>query len=515
MVNSNKKKELPLLLLIFDGFGWDPSITDGNAVEVAKMPVLRSLLSEYPWTTLKASGQSVGLLPGSIGNSEVGHLTIGAGQILPSSLKRIDQLVHGPDFFETKSLKEFFLAAKAADRAVHFLGLVSDGGVHSHINHLIALLEMAAFYGLKKIWVHAFLDGRDVAPRSASVYLEQLEALFKRLGLGRIASVSGRLYAMDRDKNYNRTDALVEVVTGQKKEKSKAWTEGLEASYEAGIDDQYVAPFLSDENGIILPDDFLFFFNARPERMQQIVERLCTRHQGRSISFVAYWDQLPVWAPDPLFLPIKNQDGFLACMSTQLPKDRNKIITIAESEKQAHVGYYLHGNDHHLVAKEEQIIIPSDKFDSYAATPRMKSVEITDQILSFLDDPEVGLVVANFANADMVGHSGDFGATVLACESLDLALGRIVKKVMEKNGTLVLTADHGNAEQKIDPKTGGPSNAHTVSPVLFLMVNQSLEAASFVKSDAGLSSVAPTILEFLGYEKSEKMDDSLKIDGSL
>ncbi|PCI73816.1 hypothetical protein COB28_03580 [Candidatus Dependentiae bacterium] len=528
----------PLILVIFDGFGLSDKKV-GNAVFQAKMPTLDFLMDQYPWIELQAAEEAVGLLPGYAGNSEVGHLTIGAGRVISSPLKRMHDLIQQDRLSHHNEWQRFLKDIVRDKKRLHFLGLLSDGGVHSHEEHLYALIKSSHAAGVKEILVHAWLDGRDVAPRSAQEYLSRLDSICQELGSVSIASLSGRLYAMDRDKNYDRTDQVVAAITKQSLISKKNWRDILNESYELGNDDQYINPVLLDPQGVIDSDDALFFFNIRPERTKQIVERLSDSEQGgllfnQTMSSVQYWEAIPSWAPVPLLERVTVENGLLAAMNREAEKEEFKIVTIAESEKRMHVGYYLHGNSSSSVSSEKQIIVPSSKHDSYADNPAMSAEKITEEVIKQLQDEQVGFIVVNYANADMVAHSGDFDATVTACELLDAQLKKIFEHLDQRDGTLVITSDHGNAEEMIDEKTGEKRTSHSTNDVLFLVASKdskgkkfeqiSFEQISFEQmsseqilsgqlktegQSAGLSTVAPTILSLKGMPIEDDMKKPL------
>ncbi len=510
-----KKSAKRLMLVIFDGFGFSKE-KRGNAVFHAKMPTLKQLMAEYPWTTLQGSGEAVGLLPGFAGNSEVGHLTIGAGRIVPSPLKRMHDLIKSGGLEQHQAWQPFLKKIIEQDKTVHFLGLLSDGGVHSHEQHLHALMRSAVKAGVKKIYLHVWLDGRDVAPRSAALYLERLEAVCQELGVGKIVSVAGRLYAMDRDKHYDRTDQVVSLLTQKNNQLTESWRIMLEQEYAEGRDDQYILPHLFDQEGIINPDDALFFFNFRPERIQQIVERFCDAEVGANkkrllMSSTSYFDPSPSWAPVPLLERIVVEKGLLQTIESHAAQENFWYATIAESEKKSHVGYYLHGNNQEVLSHERCIIIPSIKKDSYAQDPAMSAAAVTDALLEQWKDEQVKMIVVNYANADMVGHSGDFEAGIKACEILDQQLRRLSCAVLKQGGTLFLTADHGNVEEMLDLQTGQKNSSHSTNPVLFLLVNDANKGDHFENADQGLSAIAPTIIDFSGWNVDDTMDECLKM----
>lgn len=474
----------PTMLIVLDGFG-SRVAQQGNAVQLAHMPFWRSLCSNYPTTTLQASGLAVGLLPGMAGNSEVGHMTLGAGRIIPSDVMRFDQLIASGLLEHATGLRHIL---ERAGR-VHLLGLVSDGGVHSHERHLHALLKIFAGWGLKQIFVHAILDGRDVAPASAAMYLERLERVCADLGIGRIVSLQGRFYAMDRDHNTQRTDATYQMLVGTAGAQNSTWHSALEHAYQAGKTDEFIEPVLLDAVGALTPGDAVLFFNVRPDRARQLTERLLAQHIV--ITPVGYDDQFN----NVVLLERQDvQDTLLDVLA----QHNKRVFVIAETEKYAHVTYFFQGMHEPAYLGQERVLVPSLKAINYIQHPEMSAAEITRVLVRSLRADPADFYLVNYANADMVGHAGDLVATIKACEALDQQLTLLCHEVVERaKGTLFITSDHGKAEYMRD-EYDKPVTAHTANPVPMVAVRSSWRGHSCVPGDFGLRHVAPTVLATMG-----------------
>ncbi|MFA6534973.1 MAG: 2,3-bisphosphoglycerate-independent phosphoglycerate mutase [Candidatus Babeliales bacterium] len=536
-------KTPPIMLVILDGFGHSPQ-SPGNAVAHAKIPFWDWLTQNYPHTLLRAAGEAVGLPPRYMGNSEVGHLTIGSGRVVESILKKFHDEIISNRFFENKMLIKNFNKLRDTGKALHLIGLLSDGGVHSHESHLYAFLKLAKNLGLQNVFIHVILDGRDVAPKSASIYLNRLEDECKKLNCGKIASVSGRFYAMDRDNNWDRTkqyyDMLVSTpptdpnLTNTKTINALTdytmpynWQTVLDCAHTAGITDEFVRPTLLETKGLIKPDDGIVFFNFRPDRAQQItesfinpnfdkfpVQKLCsTNHElAFFITPTRYNQDFTKFNNDVLFEREKITNTLLDVLAQKsAPENKiRKVFIIAETEKYAHVTYFFHGMQDHQAPNETRVLIPSIKTQNYINYPEMRANEITETVLNSLKTEAADFYLINYANADMVGHSGNFDATVKACECLDKQLEQLYKVFVEKmNGTMFITADHGNAEEKIDPATDTPLTAHTQNPVPFVLVNKDMQSKQNlnwpINPKFGISSIAPTILNFIGLKEPKEM----------
>lgn len=523
----NKSRSAPpTMLVIVDGFGYNPQ-REGNAVAHAHMPMWHKLAQSYPHALLHASGEHVGLLPGYIGNSEVGHLTLGAGRVVKSHLKRVHDAIDDGSFFSHKGLLECFAKLKAKGGALHLMGLLSDGGVHSHEYHLHALIKLAKQYGLEKVYIHAFLDGRDVLPTSAATYLQRLDDVCRQLGCGTLASLHGRFYAMDRDKNWDRTAVGYRCLAGADEcLAGVAWSEILGHAYAQGVTDEFVMPVLINANGAIKQGDGVIFFNFRPDRARQLTESfinpsftefthedLCST--SGSLTFFAsttlYKEEFAVLKNVVLFKSDAVTHTLLDEIACQAQP--HKVFIIAETEKYAHVTYFFRGMVDKQLPHEQRVLVPSVKMKSYAEYPQMSAQIITQYLMHSLEKDPAFFYLVNYANLDMVGHSGDFKATVQACQVIDQQLAILYHLLVEQmGGAMFIVGDHGNAEEKIDSSTGQPRTAHTTNPVPFVMVNKSLLCGAAGKSDLdfdqpkhGLAYVAPTILQHMGLVVPDQM----------
>ena len=514
----------PIVLTILDGWGYRAE-THGNAIALARKPTYDKLLADYPNTLIRASEHFVGLPDGQMGNSEVGHLNLGAGRIVRMDITRIDSAIADGSFFTDPTLTKAVELAAQGNRALHLFGLVSDGGVHSHQRHLYALLRLAAQHRLTRVFVHAFMDGRDTMPTSGLGYLEALEQQIREIGVGQIASVSGRYFAMDRDLRWEKErQAFDAMVTGRPQ--GGTYTDPLarlRELYNNQITDEFVPPFtVIDQHGApvgpIRDNDVCICFNYRADRVRQI-----TRVLGRNVTgglTTANALDLPKAAELDLEIPRAEAPKSLhyVCM-TQYDKnftlpvvippesmenllanvmaDANlRNLRVAETEKYAHVTYFFNGGIEKPFPGEDRSMIPSLKVATYDLAPEMKAEAIGDTIVKAVEDTAFDLVVANFANADMVGHSGKLEPTIKAIEAVDVQLGRIYKAIKEKNGSWLITADHGNAELMVDPVTGGPHTAHTTNPVPLIYVSE--DAPHYrLRTDGSLRDISPTLLNLL------------------
>ncbi len=486
----------PWLFLILDGWGFAPA-SSTNAATAAQTPCLDKYFAEYPHTTLRASGREVGLPAGQIGNSEVGHLNIGAGRIIYQSLTRISKAIEDGDFFANPVLCDVMDKTKAAGTALHLMGLLSDGGVHSHITHLVALLEMAQRRGLREVYVHAFLDGRDVPPQSALTYVEELQQAMARIGIGKIATVSGRYYTMDRDKRWERLEKGYRALVQGEGEHAAGAAQGIEASYAAGVTDEFVVPFIVDGvDGRVKAGDGVIFFNFRPDRAREITRALVdedfpyfARPEGvRPVNFacMAQYDAT-------IAAPVANPPEAISDTLEQvLAAQGMRQLRIAETEKYAHVTFFFNGGVETPNAMEERILIPSPKVATYDLQPEMSAEAVTQALLAELGKDKFDAVILNFANPDMVGHTGVLSAAIAAMEKVDACAGRIVEKILALDGCAMITADHGNLERMAE-EDGTPNTAHTTNPVPFILVSKERhELHSGILAD-----IAPTMLELL------------------
>lgn len=499
----------PVALLILDGWGLNPNPT-ANAVALARKPNYDRYKAGYPFTTLTASGEAVGLLPGQMGDSNVGHLNLGAGRIVYQTLPRIHAAVQDGSFFTNPALRAAMERAKGA--ALHLMGLVSDGGVHSHINHLLALLEMAKRQGVERVYVHAFLDGRDVSPTSSPRFLEQVEAKCAEVGNARIATLSGRYYAMDRDKRWERTEKAFRTVALAEGPRAASAQDAVSASHEAGVTDEFVIPVVI-ESEPIQPDDAVIFFNFRPDRARQLTRALTeTVFDGFDrptftplhVTSMTQYDQ--TFTEIPVVFPPQFVDHPLGQVASEAGL---RQLRIAETEKYPHVTYFFNGGEEQVFPGEERVMMPSPKVATYDLKPEMSAYEIAAEATKWVEEERFDLMVLNFANPDMVGHTGDLAAAVKAVEAVDECLGQVVDAILAKGGAALILADHGNCDQMVDYETGEPHTNHTLFPVPCILVDETRRGASL--SEGGmLGNVAPTLLEILGLAKPPQMThDSL------
>ena len=501
----------PVLLMILDGWGLAPASAE-NAAAVANTPNLDKYFAEYPHTTLQASGKFVGLPEGQIGNSEVGHLNIGAGRIIYQNLTRITKAIEDGDFFPNPVLCDVMAKTKANNSSLHLMGLVSDGGVHSHLTHLEALVHMAKEQGLKNIYIHAFLDGRDVGPKTAAGYLKQLQDALMEIGAGKIATVSGRYYPMDRDKRWDRVErGYRAIVLGEGKAAADP-VEAVEESYAAGVTDEFVAPIVIEGvDGRVKAGDGIIFFNFRPDRARQLTRVLNDKEfpyferpeSALPVNFVCM-TQYDATIDAPVAFPPETYAETLG----QLLADKGMHqLRIAETEKYAHVTFFFNGGVEEPNKNEERILIASPKVATYDLQPEMSAEEVTQALLAELDKDKFDVVILNFANPDMVGHTGVLEAAIKAMEKVDECVGRVVEKVQSLGGSVCITADHGNLEHMVDAD-GQPNTAHTTNVVPFILISDK----QYKLHNGILADIAPTMLELLHLEKPALMTGSSLIE---
>ena len=499
----------PVMLMILDGFGIAPK-SEGNAVALANKPNYDKLVSEYPTTELQASGMAVGLPEGQMGNSEVGHLNIGAGRIVYQELTRITKAIQDGDFFENEALLKAMKNAKENNAALHLMGLLSDGGVHSHIEHLRGLLEFAKKEGLQKVYVHAFMDGRDVPPSSGKDFIIKTEEMMKEVGVGQIATVSGRYYAMDRDNRWERVELAYNALVLGKGETATSAVEAIEKSYHDNKTDEFVLPCVVLEDGhptaTIKNGDSVVFFNFRPDRAREITRAINDKvfdgfkRETLNLTFVTMtqYDK----TLEGVEIAFKPQT-LVNTLGEYVSGKGLQQLRIAETEKYAHVTFFFNGGVEKENPGEERKVIPSPKVATYDLKPEMSAFEVTDELIARLDEDKYDMIILNYANPDMVGHTGVVDAAIKAVEAVDTCLGKVAEKVLEKDGTLFITADHGNAETEIDFSTGNPFTAHTTNPVPFVWVSNNVDGR---KLKAGkLADIAPTMLGVMGVEVPAEM----------
>lgn len=497
----------PFVLMILDGWGLNPE-NSGNAIAKANTPNLDRLFAKYPHSKLQASGKAVGLMDGQMGDSNVGHLNLGSGRIIYQELVRINNSIASGEFFENPQL----LAAmeKGKQKALHLMGLLSPGGVHSHQEHLFALLKMAVEQGVEKIYVHAFLDGRDVPPASAKADLEKLEEVLAQLGKGQIATVSGRYYAMDRDKRWERTEqAFRAMVKGEGKVANSA-LEALAQSYADEVYDEFVVPtVIVDEKGkpqgLIENGDSIIFFNFRPDRARQLTRTFVDddfagfpRPERPDVAFACLAEYDATIDAPVAFPPQEITNTLGEVLSAQGLRQ----LRIAETEKYAHVTFFFNGGVETPNRGEDRKLIPSPKVATYDLKPQMSAPEVTEQVIACIEAGTYDVIIMNFANLDMVGHTGIMDAAIEAVETVDSCVGQVVEAVLSQGGALLLTGDHGNADMMVDPKIGGAYTAHTLNPVPCLAI---VPGESFQLEDGILADVAPTALKILGMEQPSQM----------
>ncbi|MDF2865490.1 MAG: phosphoglycerate mutase [Clostridia bacterium] len=498
------------LIMILDGVGLNDE-TQGNAFKLANKPNIDKYIIKYPNTYLECSGLAVGLPEGQMGNSEVGHTNIGAGRVIYQELTRISKEIKEKKFFENKELKNAVLRAKKNNSSLHLMGLVSDGGVHSHIEHLYALLELAAQNELKNVYIHAFLDGRDTAPTSAIEYLKKLEEKIKEIGVGKIATVIGRYYAMDRDKRYERLKLAYDMLVLGTGAKFKTVQKAVENSYETEEFDEFVKPIIiTNEDGSpvakIKDNDSVIFFNFRPDRARQLVHTLVdTNYEGfereskpNNLNFVTMtqYDEtlknvLVAYKPQKITNTIGEYISKLGY--TQL--------RIAETEKYAHVTFFFNGGEEKEYLNEERILVSSPKVATYDLKPEMSAYEVTDKVIGAIDSKKYDLIIMNYANGDMVGHTGNLEKTIKAIEVLDECVGRVISKIEEVKGEAIITADHGNSEYMLDLKTGEPITSHSTFDVPIIVVSDRIKSIKNGK----LSDISPTMLHLMDLNVPKEM----------
>ncbi|RNC72343.1 MAG: 2,3-bisphosphoglycerate-independent phosphoglycerate mutase [Desulfuromonadales bacterium] len=500
----------PLMLMILDGWGISPN-ADNNAVALARTPNLDSLLATYPSVEMQTSGMAVGLPEGQMGNSEVGHLNIGAGRIVYQDLTRITKAIEDGDFFTNPVLLDCIAKIRAAGGRLHLAGLLSDGGVHSHNTHLYALLELARREGLHDVFVHALLDGRDTPPKSGADYLAQLEGEIARIGVGTIATVIGRYYAMDRDNRWERVERAYDAIVRGEGTPSASAAAAIEASYAAGVNDEFVEPTIIAKDGEpvgrLRDGDGFIFFNFRSDRAREITRALalaeCPGFSRQAWPKLASYVCMTEY--DATFcLPIAfGPEELTNILGEVLGHAGLRQLRIAETEKYAHVTFFFNGGSEVPFPGEERVLIPSPKeVATYDLKPEMSAHTVTEELLKKLDEDLYDVVVVNFANADMVGHTGILEAAVRALEAVDTCVGHVVARVREKGGAVIITADHGNAEVMAD-ETGGPHTAHTSEPVPLVLVDDSRKEARL--RPGTLADIAPTMLAILGIPQPAEM----------
>jgi 2,3-bisphosphoglycerate-independent phosphoglycerate mutase len=496
-------KKAPTTLIIMDGYGLSDKI-QGNAVKAANTPVLDRLFAEYPHTSLSASGLDVGLPDGQMGNSEVGHTNIGGGRVVFQDLPRISRAIDDGTFFENPAYNAAMDACLEKGTALHLMGLHSDGGVHSTLEHLYALLKMASIKGLKRVYIHCFLDGRDVSPTSGKDFVAQTVKKCAELGVGKVATVMGRFYAMDRDKRWDRVEAAYDAIVYGEGIQNPDPVAAIKESYENGVTDEFVEPVVCDKSGMVGDNDSIIFFNYRPDRAREITRAFVDpefdgfKRERFPVTYVCN-TEYDATMPNVLVafprLAVKNNLGeYLSSMCmTQL--------RIAETEKYAHVTFFFNGGVEKQYEGEDRVLVPSPKVATYDLQPEMSAPEVTDKCVERILSGNYDVVILNFANCDMVGHTGVFDAAVKAVETVDTCVGRVVDATLKMGGIAMITADHGNCEQMLQDDGVSPMTAHTTNLVPFILCGAGSELRP-----GRLADIAPTILDVLGLEQPADMD---------
>jgi len=506
---SIMKSKNPVALVILDGFGYRKE-TDYNAIAHAHTPTLNTLFATYPHTLLEASGPAVGLLPGYAGNSEVGHLTIGAGRTIMQPGTIIHNAIQDGTFFSNTLLKTT-LKTLPKTKNLHLMGLLSDAGVHSNTEHLYDFMQEARACGIEQIVIHPFLDGRDTPPQSARTYLEQLQKHTDQHG-GTIGSIHGRFYAMDRDKNWDRTEKSYKTLIGNEQIYFTDWSGALNYYYKQGLTDEFIPPTLLTQQGIISDGDGIIFFNFRPDRARQLTDSFVNPHfnafKNKKINLTFFITPTDYGLPTTI---LYTREPIKPTLKEILNNHGRTLFTIAETEKYAHVTYFFSGGKEDAFEHEDRVLIPSIRTKNYIHYPCMSAPEITQTILQSLKTRPHDFYLINYANADMVGHSGDFNATVKAIECLDKQVKQLLDAIVYgMDGTLYITADHGNAEEKWDYTANQPHTAHTTNKVPFMIVQQGLEHKTVQLPLHTLADIAPYIIQNMGLEVPITMQGSKK-----
>lgn len=508
----------PTVLMILDGYGLNEK-TEGNAIALAKTPVMDELMATCPYVKGYASGLAVGLPDGQMGNSEVGHLNMGAGRIVYQDLTRITKEIEDGTFFENPELKRAMENAKEKNTSLHMYGLLSDGGVHSHNTHLYALLEMAKRFGLTKVYVHCFLDGRDTPPASGKDYVQALQDEMDKIGVGQIATVMGRYYAMDRDNRWDRVEKAYRAIAFGEGETASSGVEAVAQSYAQDVTDEFVVPTVVKKDGApvgtVQDGDSIIFFNFRPDRAREISRTFCCdefdgfdRGARRDVVYVCF-TEYDVTIPNKTIafpkVSVNNTFGeYLAAKGL-------KQARIAETEKYAHVTFFFNGGVEAPNEGEDRILVKSPKVATYDLQPEMSVYEVCDNVVKAITGGKYDVVITNFANPDMVGHTGVLEAAIKAIEAVDACVGRVVAAIKEVNAQLFICADHGNAEQLIDYETGAPFTAHTTNPVPFILVN--CDEKYTLREGGRLADIVPTLIQLMGLEQpSEMTGESLLVE---
>src|SRR6184192_572229 len=508
------KRPKPIVLTVLDGWGYRAE-TKGNAIALARKPAYDELIRKFPNTLIHTSGPFVGLPEGQMGNSEVGHMNMGAGRIVHMDITRIDLMIANKQFENVSLFRQAM--GRGRQRQLHFLGLLSDGGVHSHILHLFALLEMAKQQKVEKVSVHCFMDGRDTPPNNGCDYLRQLQQKMRELGVGEIATLVGRYYAMDRDNRWERVEMAYRALThGEAETKTSDPVAALQKSYEQGVTDEFVKPIVvtkgdgaaAEPDGLIRGEDAVIFYNFRADRARQMTKALAEpgfdkfvdEKRPQNLFYVAMAQYEKTWPWLKYVLAPEKLEHILAHVFAEL---QYKNLRTAETEKYAHVTYFFNGGVEKPFGGEERILVPSPEVATYDLKPEMSAAGITDTVVKAIEKDEFDAIIMNYANADMVGHSGKLEAAIKAVEAVDAGLARIFQTLKPRGGAWIITADHGNAETMIDPASGGPHTYHTTNPVPLILVSE--DGKLRLKPGGSLRDLAPTMLGVLGQPRPADM----------
>ena len=501
----------PTVLMILDGFGLSDN-TEGNAIKMADTPNLDHIFANYPWEKGYASGLAVGLPEGQMGNSEVGHLNIGAGRVVYQELTRITKSIQDGDFFENPVLAHAMDNCKDGNRSLHLFGLLSDGGVHSHNTHLYALLDMARRRNIEHVFIHAFLDGRDTPPASGKDYLLELERKIESIGVGKIATVSGRYYAMDRDSRWERVEKAYNALVFGEGETAASVSECMDNSYAAGVNDEFVVPTVIQDNfspvAVIKPLDSVIFFNFRPDRARELTRAFCedafdgfNRRDGLFPLTYVCFTEYDVTIPHK-FIAFTGQ-SLSNTFGEYISSYGLKQLRLAETEKYAHVTFFFNGGAETPYPGEDRILVPSPKVPTYDLQPEMSAVLVTDKLVEAIESQKYDVIIINYANADMVGHTGILEAAIKAVEAVDMCIGRVLQALLVVDGQMFICADHGNSDKMVDEPSNNPFTAHTTNPVPFILINT--KKAKGIDKGGKLCDIAPTLLDLMDIPKPKEM----------
>ena len=500
----------PVVLMVLDGYGISDK-TEGNAIALANTPVMDKLKAEYPYVKGAASGLAVGLPDGQMGNSEVGHMNIGAGRIIYQELTRITKSIQDGEFFDNAEMLEAIENCKKNNSDLHVWGLLSSGGVHSHNTHLYAILELCKKQNFENVYVHPFFDGRDTAPASGKGFLEELIAEMKKIGVGKVASLSGRYYAMDRDNRWDRVEKAYNVLTRGEGEQAESAVAAMDASYAKDVTDEFFVPTAITENGkpvaTIKDKDTVIFFNFRPDRARELTRAFCMdefdgfeRGARKNVAYICFTEyDATIPNKEVAFKKVELKNTF----GEYLAAHGMKQARIAETEKYAHVTFFFNGGVEEPNEGEDRILVKSPKVATYDLQPEMSAPEVCDKLCAAIRSEKYDVIVINFANPDMVGHTGILEAAIKAVETVDTCVGKAVDAIKEVNGQLFICADHGNAEQLVDYETGAPFTAHTTNPVPFILVNA--DPSYKLRENGCLADIIPTLIELMGMEQPAEM----------